>query len=524
MTAKTTHGNIDREKLLAIVSIFLFIFMMVFHLTHSALWGDEWVEYNYSQASIRNGDLYAKIISTFQPPLYNFIMHFWLKLGTSILWFRFFNVIIGCISGFFLYKTVVLLCDRKTAWFTLIALSVAYRWVYCIQECSEYALMLCGLFGAVYFYTVCSESFSYGRMILFLLFSVMAIYSQYGSVFVALPLLGLFFLREFFSRGSGLMKKIILLLSYAASFVFFAIPLLTFFVIKQMEHNQIGSNTVPITDGFWLDAPFKLGQIIGYFYHLNDSDVWLVVLGIFSIILITASVMVVARGKINWTRRSLIICLWITNAAHYFLVQKHIYAMIHPGKSAGFFGRYSYFYIPLLCVVLPVIFYETKKYALRGTEEPSERNDRSEYEEISGRKNAHPRFVSCCLITTIIFGMGISLFSTLQNWNKALDNQFADIWMAHEGWNDTTILYGEIARYGFDYYVSHAAGYQQGYLDKATDQVDNNHLPSSFWAWSSNWAGDGWQNTIDAANAQGYTVTIYYDSDDTGQLAYCTLN
>jgi len=35
--------------------------------------------------------------------LYNFIIHFWLKISTSILWFRLFNVFIGFGSGIFLF-------------------------------------------------------------------------------------------------------------------------------------------------------------------------------------------------------------------------------------------------------------------------------------------------------------------------------------------------------------------------------------------------------------------------------------
>lgn len=46
---------------------------MVFNLTHSAPWGDEWIEYTYSQEDIFNKEIFRKIVSTFQPPLYNFV-------------------------------------------------------------------------------------------------------------------------------------------------------------------------------------------------------------------------------------------------------------------------------------------------------------------------------------------------------------------------------------------------------------------------------------------------------------------
>ena len=73
--------NIVKKENLFLGAVFsFFVFMMLLQITHSALWGDEWIEYDYSQANISNGDLYNKIISTFQPPLYNFVMHFYFHI------------------------------------------------------------------------------------------------------------------------------------------------------------------------------------------------------------------------------------------------------------------------------------------------------------------------------------------------------------------------------------------------------------------------------------------------------------
>ena len=101
--------NIVKDKKVYIMFCFIFfLFMMALNLLHSAPWGDEWVEYYYSQTAIRTGDLYNRIIGTFQPPLYNFLMHFWLKMDQTILWFRLFNVFIGCVAGLFLLLASIL--------------------------------------------------------------------------------------------------------------------------------------------------------------------------------------------------------------------------------------------------------------------------------------------------------------------------------------------------------------------------------------------------------------------------------
>lgn len=136
-----------------------------------------------------------------------------------------------------------------------------------------------------------------------------------------------------------------------------------------------------------------------------------------------------------------------------------------------------------------------------------------------------------CMAVVCFFGVFLSVFSILKNWHKAYDDLFAEIWMENAGWEDTTYLYGGHTPFGFNYYISHSEGYEEGYLSSATTFVDNNNLPLRFWAWRSNWGGNPWKTTIDKAASLGYSVTVYYDlilpfvSNDTenyAQLAYCS--
>ena len=48
---------IRNDKALVLFSFLFFLFMMLFNLTNSALWGDELVEYYYSQKAIKTGEL-----------------------------------------------------------------------------------------------------------------------------------------------------------------------------------------------------------------------------------------------------------------------------------------------------------------------------------------------------------------------------------------------------------------------------------------------------------------------------------
>ncbi len=477
---------------------------MLFQLTHSALWGDEWIEYHYSQASIYTGELYRKIISTFQPPLYNFIMHFWLKLGLSILWFRLFNVVIGFISGIFLFLTVKKLSNKYIGYITCISLAVCYHWVYCIQECSEYALMLLFLFIAFYFYIECNNSFTYWKMGLFILSNIGAIYSQYGSVFIIFPLLLLFFINNVL-QTKNMKRKIIVVIFYFLSFCIFAIPLYIFFLKEQLKNNEITNHTIQFTLELCKDIPFALGQILEYFYHLDSTGsystgVWAWIGGALTIYLFLISFELLKKKHSTFQTRSLIFILWFSYISHYFLTKLHIYAMIHPNQSEGLFSRYSYFYLPMFFIILPVLFYEAFNTNL-----------------ILSQKK-----IILLISGASILCLFMSFYSLLGNWYKAKDNLYTNIWLENKGWQDTTYLLG-VAKDGFHYYVTHSKTYQEGYLDNATDKIDINNLPSKFWVWRTS-GNDLWQEIIDKADTLGYNITIYDDSGYYGQLAYCFIN
>lgn len=478
---------------------------MIFRLTHSSLWFDEWIEYHVSQAEIWNGDLYQSIIDTFQPPLYNFLMHFWLKINDSILWFRLFNVIIGFLSGILLYRTLKKICNWQVACLAVFMLGAAYQWVYCIQECSEYALMAFILFFAIYEYVMCIDRFTIGRMGLFIAACIGAIYSQYGSVFVAVPLLALFFFRVETSKEIGKKKKIIIAISYIISFVAFAVPLYVFFARQQMEHNAIGNNTVPFSSDVLVRLPSALGNIIGYLFNLHTGNAWKILWGLFGIFLFALSVCVLAHKKTDWMKKSIILTLWITYGVHFLLTELHIYAMIHPGQSLGFLSRYSYFYFPILFAAVPVLFFEIKKQG-----SPM-------------MIKVLPRLSGAAFLCIFL-----SLYSLLGNWYKAKDDIYAKIWQENRGWKEPTYVLGS-AKMAFDYYIPRlTAGTTENmyehvvFTEDSAVENDIKVLPNSFWLWRSNYFGDSWQSIIDRANSEDYTVTVYDNSGLSGSLAYCS--
>lgn len=488
--------TIKKEHICSVTVFGLFLFNMLYNLTHSNLGGDEWVEYYYSQASIRTGELYDKIVSTFQPPLYNFIMHFWLKVSTSILWFRLFNVFIGLGSGIFLYFTLKKLCNNKVALFGVCALSMCYRWIYCIQECAEYALMLFFIFAAIFFWEELVYKYSLVKMWFFIISCVGAVYSQYGSVFVIAPILCIYYFSSILDKNVDKKRKKHITISYIISLLIFALPLYKFFTSIQMANNEVSGHTVPIREDFVLDFPFVLGKIIGYFYS-SSTNIEELLWSIISVALIITSVYFLMRKDTEKIKKNLLITLCVAYVIHYILVKLHIYAMVHPGQSSGFYCRYSYFYIPLFMVVIPIIFSEVLKT----------------------QKNVKKIciYTLCTLLSICCF---ISFVRLLDNWEKGVNDEIAQVWIDKEGWNEVTYLLGS-SKYAFMYYTQNL----QIDTSNVIINTDVSNLPLEFWVWSSHWGYTSCDKVIEKVKALNYDISMYVNYDypgAQGTLMFCS--
>ena len=91
----------------------VFIGIMAVYLlraTASGLWFDESIEYYFSgtlrgpvPGARSDYSMYKRILLTYQPPLYNWLMYGWLQLGDSEFWFRLAGILVTFIGGAGLY-------------------------------------------------------------------------------------------------------------------------------------------------------------------------------------------------------------------------------------------------------------------------------------------------------------------------------------------------------------------------------------------------------------------------------------
>lgn len=487
----------DANKRMFVFTLFaFFVFMMIFNLMHSDLWGDEWVEYHVSQRSILNGDLYKGIINTFQPPLYNFIMHFWLLISRELLWFRLFNVICGTVSGIAIYKSLTMLTNTKIASISFAVMGALYNWVYCVQECSEYTLMLMFSSLAIYLFIRNKIDFQIKRELLFVLCCVGAIYSQYGSAFTIIPLLAFDFLQ--IKEGGKKLKSIIII--YSSAFILFALPLFFFFFSKQVAHNSIVEHTaISVNIKDFINFFLYFGRVFGYWVNSYGNITINSFYSIIGIILLMGCAIVCFNKKTDKVKKMIYMSSFISYGLFYWLTIFHIYGMTHPGQSAGVFSRYSYFFMPLMIILILMGFYDI-------------------YTCIKKNQFILQRLYRAVTIMVALFVFVIPFPSLLANWNKANDRQLMQIWVSNGGFSDNTYMFG--VNYGFGYYLEKQKCNVTGKIIQEYD-IDTSNLPNSFWLYRMNWSGDGWAKTVDLAKNQGYQVVIYADYADAGQLAYC---
>lgn len=494
-SAPIRFARTHQRELMVGASFALLLFTLVFNLTHSPLWGDEWEELSISQRSLFDGSMYESIISTFQPPLYNFVMHLWLKVNQSMLWFRGFNVLIGMASGFFLWRTVRRLAGEAYACLAVGCLACSYEWVYCMQECSEYGLMLFCLFTALDAFVGLYKRFSRVGLVQFVLGCAGAMYSQYGAAFVVMPAIVMLPLMLYRKHGRGALLE--LAVAYGIALVVFVWPLYNLFFRHQLGNMQGGRDQVSLSLEMVVGAPFMLGQILGFFFH-QTGGVWTVLWSAVSVVLLAGLVRLLMVGKPWEAPQYLALGLLIAYALHYPLVQLHIYAMVHPGQSYGFFCRYSYFYLPLMAMLLPVLASRAKELM------PQNASERI--------PAASGRIALGCAALVLAF----SFVPLLRNWHKSYDDEFARIWAERKGYDSTTYLLGAHADDGARTYLPQQPGYSEAWLARCTTSVNTGALPASFWVWHSNWdwGAEGFGELVNSARAMGYSEVVYAHHDD----------
>lgn len=444
---KENAENRKKGEMILTGSAFAFFLLITcYKLTHASLWFDEAIEYWYSRVMFgtlpfsATTNMYQRIVSTLQPPLYNFLLYFWLKISDTEWWFRFFGVAMGFAGMIALYKTI----KRFSGSAVLAAAAVffsscAFRLTYYWQEAAEYGLMLGSLFWTVWFWFRLLENPDRKTMVFFVLSAVVPVYSQYGAAFPVAAMLITAFLAVLL-RGE---RKALIRLSamYLCALAFAAVPLYVFFLRRQisLQHGGGGMEAITFANGFLRDCLNSLHTVFRWnlaaYYSGTASRIALSLL-----LLGTLAVLLWGRNPARAFAAANALA-WIF---YYFAVKLGVYADMSYG---GFGNRYNLFFLPLWIVWIFV----TASECWRIVSEES-------LLVASGLRWLFPGIGAACLICFCLLGWNERIAA---NWEKEDIRGAVYHWYADGAAGKDTIVY-YAADAGFAYYLRMNPGWRAG--------------------------------------------------------------
>ena len=413
----------------------VFLFIALHRLTHASLWLDEAVEFWYSKVMTgplpfeSSANMLERINSTFQPPLYNILMYFWLKISTTQWWFRFFGVVAGCagMAGFYMTVRRLTRSVYASAAAVLFA-SFVYQLVYYWQEAAEYCLLLASLFWALYFWVCLLQSPSRKNIAGLTVLSVVAVYSQYGAVFPVAVMLLSALVKVLKQRRRELTRT--LAVSWTLAFLLAALPLVFFFFIPQITRQHEGAVVV---DGLRqrgiLLVDFLRGGAATFKWVFTDHLPDAVTVAVLAGFVLFAVLMFFRGSRLLKTMIAANAALWLL---YYAALKVRLYAY-------GLFGnRYSLFFAPCWLVLAAALLHEARGLLKK-----------RDLEKKTGLAKVFTGAVACLCAVYCFFSWQLKL---KYNWEKDDIRHTVAVWRdANPEAKDTFVYPGAAA--GFAYYL-----------------------------------------------------------------------
>ena len=484
--------------------LLVFLLMALYKLTDTPLWYDEMIEFYYSKyltGQIRGvslcSNLYERLqTNSFQPPLYNLIMHVWLLFGESEWWFRFSGVLFGLFGMLGLYACVKQFAGWQAAALSVFVSSFVYEWMYYVKEAAEYNMMIMLLYWLLYFYFRTFRNLTLKNIGCFTAISVVLLYTQYGAVLGILPLAISLLIRAWKQEGKKLGGRIALI--YGITGVAAGLPLYFFLFRIQLQMNQsVNYYTVAFEKNNIFYDFFKMLLTTAQWLFTESKTRFELPFALALPVVILIAVLSVRFRKNSEFNFFLVSCIavWVV---YYAVVRSGIYAY-------GDFGnRYSLFLLPIWTVLIVYLAYEAfalirmltfpwKKLAFRG---------------------ALGIFLAVQLGYCAYGFYRISIFDV-----KSDTRSVVRIWYDLEGYETPTyVVFGEAP--SFTYYLTHDSRFREEYWDNIVfeyENVENDYDPEEYWEYINDaYSGQlpdrfylsiGHENTLtEALREHGYTL------------------
>lgn len=428
--------------------------LYIMNATRSPLWYDEGIEYFYSKVLLgtvpRGQDtttMYERICITFQPPLYNVLMHIWLSfIDFNEFSFRMFGIIITLVGCGGLYKCIKELTNSAWGMAGVVAYVLTDKVMYYTLECGEYSLLLCCICWMLYFFVKDLKVPSNKWLAGFFLLAVLAVYSQYGAVFLVIPLyLALVKHNWKNNRWQVFLGTLIVL-------VVAVLPLIFGFLLPQMLHQ--GATKVshaPIFEkNLFIDYAKGIVKLF-LFYFLPSAEPPL-----FGRILVYLACLAAVLALVGYILRRhhikgqyLVVVSIISYSLYFLAVLFTFYGYNSWEESRGTFNlgrRYCLFLLPLFIVTII--------YGLYVLIEPCRKAKKVNY-----------KLLLCAMGSVLLIFSSLNVVNLEIGWKKDDIRDVVQLWYDNTGYEVTTVVH-DWSDANFQFYVMHDDRYSTKFQSK----------------------------------------------------------
>ncbi|MDY6877944.1 MAG: glycosyltransferase family 39 protein [Chloroflexota bacterium] len=419
------QSSFFRRCLLFSPILLLAFALRVWDINARSLWFDEAFEYWSANAPF--WEIPGNVLTSYQPPLYIYLLHMWLKFGIEAVWLRFLSVGLSMLNVVGVMIWGHRLSGPRGALIAGGMAAILPSEVRYAQEVGEYALMGCALTWALIFLDYASDNPRWRFWGLWGLFSVISAYTHYGTIIVVASS-AMISLIENLWRGKK--QAALQQVAVSATILLLCLPLFGFFLPRQVQELSRNLITIPVHSLSTEIARFVdsigntfLFQLTGW--PFSTIPKWI---GTIEIALIFAlSLSIIVRPSARMQKRS----LW------WFLVAYICYFVaVRSGLYAH--GNYGFRYALILAPLFVLAVVASVEQLVR-------------WRQILG----------AFVIFSVIVGLGVyslpnrtlsQITRKMQAWPETEDmREVTQYWMEHRSNDPTYIYYG--AAPAFRYYL-----------------------------------------------------------------------
>ena len=222
--------------------------LRLYHIDFSDIWRDEAFSINIAGLSVQ--EIIHVTVKDTQPPLHILMLHFWIKFfGDSAFSVRFLSLIFGMVTLVYTYRlSLFYFRDRKKSTFALLLVAVSPLLIFYSQEARAYSMLTAFAVAALFYALQMGRASSPKHLLLFVLFSVLGLYTHHLFIVVLSSIVLFFIFRIILYERLGIIaffknRTIVKLILSGVLIVSLYSPWL-FILISQIRRVNQG--------GFWL--------------------------------------------------------------------------------------------------------------------------------------------------------------------------------------------------------------------------------------------------------------------------------